>query len=126
MIVGYSVVRRHFCRVGFAGGRCELRQQGGCPGPVGVETVRGFLQYPDKIAVRVKPVLLCRLDQAEQDRTALCTGRRVRKQEVLPRDHKRFNTPFGPVIAQLDSSVQQVGCQRVPLVQKIGQGNAKL
>ena len=59
VIVGYSVVRRHFCRVGFAGGRCELRQQGGCPGPVGVETVRGFLQYPDKIAVRVKPVLLC-------------------------------------------------------------------
>ena len=104
----YSVVRRRLCWMSCAGVRCELWQQGYRPSSIGGKALRRFLQHPDKIPVWIKPVLLRCLDQTEQDRAALRPGRRVRKEEVLPGDHKRLNAPFRTVVAQLDPSVLQI------------------
>ena len=71
-------------------------------------------------------VFLCRLNQAEQDCTALGTVCGICKQKVFARDYKGLNAALCPVIAELNAAVLQIGRQRGPLVLEIVQSNAQL
>ena len=74
---------------------------------------RRFGKQPCQVAVRIEPVLLRRLNQAEEHGAALCAPCRVRKQEVLPGDHKWLDTALGAVVAQLNPPVEQIVVQIV-------------
>ena len=74
---------------------------------------RRFGKQPCQVAVRIEPVLLGRLNQAENHGAALCAPCRVRKKEVLPGDHKGLDTAFGAVVAQFDPAVEQIVVQIV-------------
>ena len=71
-------------------------------------------------------VFLCRLNQAEQDCTALGSVCGIGEQEVFAGDHERLNASFRAVIAELNAAVLQIGRQRGPLVLEIVQSNAQL
>ena len=88
--------------------------------------LRRFLQNPGQVAAGIKVVLLCRLNQAEQDGAALGSVCGIGEQEVFTGDHKRLNAPFRTVIAEFHAAVLQIGCQRGPLVFEIVQSNAQL
>ena len=103
-----------------------LRGQCLCPTGIGSTALRRFLQHPGQVAAGIKVVLLCRFNQAEQDRTALGTVCGIGKQEVFARDHKRFDAAFGAVIAEFNAAVLQIGRQCRPLVFEIVQSNAQL
>ena len=63
--------------------------------------LRRFLQDPGQVAARIKMVFLCRLNQAEQDCTALGTVCGIGEQKVFAGDYKGLNAALGPVVAQL-------------------------
>ena len=107
---------------GSAGCGCVPRQQFGSPARIGLRQPRRFGKQPCQVAVRIKSVLLRRLNQAEDHSAALCSSCRVRKQEVLPGDHKGLDAAFGPVVAQFNSAVEQIVVQIRPLVLQIGEG----
>ena len=90
-----------------------LWQQFGRPIRIGLGQPRRFGKQPCQVAVRIEPVLLGRLNQAENHGAALCAPCRVRKKEVLPGDHKGLDTAFGAVVAQFDPAVEQIVVQIV-------------
>ena len=63
----------------------------------------------EQILIRIKPVLLCGFNHAEDDRAALCTAGCVGKQEVLSVNDKRLYTSLRPVVADFQSAVFQTG-----------------
>ena len=67
-------------------------QQFGRPIRIGLGQPRRFGKQPCQVAVRIEPVLLRRLNQAENHGAALRAPCRVRKKEVLPGDHKGLDT----------------------------------
>ena len=69
-----------------------LWQQFGRPIRIGLGQPRRFGKQPCQVAVRIEPVLLRRLNQAENHGAALRAPCRVRKKEVLPGDHKGLDT----------------------------------
>ena len=75
----------------------------------------GFHQ-PGQIAVRIKAVLQCSLDHAEDDRTSRCASRRIGKQKVLSVDDEGLNAALSPVVAQFQSTVLQIVRQVRPLL----------
>ena len=86
-------------------------QHFGRPARIGLRQPGRFGKQPRQVAVRIEPVFLRCLNQAEEHGAALRASCRVRKQEVLPGDHKWLDTAFGPVVAQLNSAVEQIVVQ---------------
>jgi len=82
-----------------------------CPAIVGLRLLWCLRQRPERIAVRIQPGLLGRLDQAVDYRAALGAQWGVGKQEVLPSNHKGFDAAFGPVVAQLQPPILQIADQ---------------
>ena len=63
----------------------------------------------NQIGMRIKPVVLCGFNQAEDDRTALRAARRVGKQEVLSVNDKWLDASLRTVVADFQPTVFQIG-----------------
>lgn len=68
---------------------------------------------PGQIPPGIQAVPNRYLDEAEDDRAALRTTRRIGKEEVLAVDDKGLDTALSPGVADLQSIIQQI-------VQQIG------
>ena len=82
---------------------------------------RRSLQHPYQIPEWVQPVLLRRLNHAEDDCTAMGPVGCVGKQKVLSVHYKWLNTAFCTVVGDLQSSVFQIPDQPRPLFAQIVQ-----
>ena len=70
-----------------------LRQQPLRPTWVGAGDYRRTLQHPHQVAVWIQPILLRRLNHAEDHGAALRPVGRVGKQEVVSVNHKWLDAP---------------------------------
>ena len=81
-----------------------------------VFVLRQLFENINKIFEWIQIVRFCGLDQAEYRCSCLCSRRGFTEQEILPRDDKWLDAPFGSIVAALKPSVKQECTQCLLLV----------
>jgi len=71
-------------------------------------SIRRIFKNIHKISEWIEPVLLGSFNQAEHDGACLRAARSVREQEIFAVNDKRLDASFGSVVADYQSSVQQI------------------
>ena len=84
-----------------------------------------LLKKIGKVGEGLQPVLLGRFNNAIDNGTGTCTGRRVGEEPVLAADDERFDGPLAAVVIQLQPAVLREYYQFVPLVSAVGNGLPK-
>ena len=67
---------------------------------------RRCAQHPGEVTVRIQPILLGRLDQAEIDSAGFCPAGCIREQKVLPGHDKWLNAAFGSLCEYSDKELK--------------------
>ena len=66
-----------------------------------------LLKNIDKIFEWIQTVCFCGLYQAEYRCCCFCSRRGLTEQEILPREHKGLDAPFGSIVAARQPAVNQ-------------------